>query len=265
MRQLKNDTKLSNQIYHADSKFGPVRVYQNKDYRWLTFNNDPPLGSTLQGVMSKARPELLCVPIYQSMLLFLLAPVSELRILNLGLGTAAIERALKHIESSRRNLIDTFESVEINPDVISIAKQFFKLPSDHTVHQQCAQQFISQCTQQYDLIYIDIFSGEHHQTFIQSESFWHAINHCINKSGQAIINLNSKTGQELQTTLVLLRHYFNCIALIEFNEYKNIVLILSNLSLKHITVEAIQASTVMQSIAPNLHSNINTIYHIEAK
>jgi spermidine synthase len=265
MRQLKTDTTSSNLIYHVENEFGSTCVYQNNEHIWLTLNNNPQSDVIIQGVMNKVSPEKVCVAIYQSMLLFLLIPINDLRILNLGLGTAGLERTLKHIESNTPYLspINLFESVEINPAIVSIAKQFFQLPNDHTVHLQCAEQFISLCNQKYDIIYIDIFSGEYHQAFIQSHSFWQSINRCIDENGQAVINLNPQTGQDLKNILVLLRQYFECIALIEFNEYSNIVLILSHKSLKYISIEAIHASKVMQVIAPKLHNAINTIYHIE--
>jgi spermidine synthase len=264
MRQLKIDTLPSNQIYYADTVFGPVRVYQNKDYRWLTFSNEP-LGSVaIQGVMSKTNPEHVSVPINQSMLLFLLKPVNTMRILNLGLGTAGVERTLAHIAHSTAylNSLNQFDTVEINPGVIDVAKQFFNLPHNHIIYQQCAEQYLSKCTNRYNVICIDIFSGEHHQACVQSHSFWQSIIHCIEPDSQILINLNPKTGHDLQTVLGLLRQYFNYIALIEFNEYKNIVLILSHISVHHITVEAIKASDVMHCIAPTLHKAINTIYHI---
>ena len=265
MRQLKIDTTSSNLTYHVENEFGSTCVYQNNEHLWLTLNNNPQSDVIIQGVMNKVSPEKVCVAIYQSMLLFLLIPINNLRILNLGLGTAGLERTLKHIESNTPYLspVNLFESVEINPAIVSIAKQFFQLPNDHTVHLQCAEQFISLCNQKYDIIYIDIFSGEYHQTFIQNHSFWQSINRCIDDSGQAVINLNPQTGQDLKNILVLLRQYFKCIALIEFNEYNNIVLILSHKSLKYISIEAIQTSKVMQAIAPKLHNAINTIYHIE--
>ena len=182
-----------------------------------------------------------------------------------GIGYNGVERTLRYIERNPLylNSIQQFDTVEINSGVINAAKKYFKLPSNHTVYQQCAEQFIGQCTSSYDVINIDIFNGNHHLAFIKDGYFWQGINNCLEDNGQVVINLNPNTDQDLQMLLELLRSYFTCIALIEFNEYRNIVLILSHFSLKHITVEAIHGSNLMQVIAPNLHNNIKTIYHIE--
>lgn len=265
MHQLKAETIASNQVDYEYTDYGPVCIYENNDYIWLTFSDDAPCEQIIQGVMSKANPGQVLTAVKQSMFLFLLRPVSNTRILNMGLGTAGVERTLRYIEGKPHSLcsIYQFDTVEINCSVISAAKKHFKLPDNQTVYQQCAEQFIGQCTSLYDVINVDIFNGEHHQAFIEKEQFWQAINNCLEKNGQVLINLNPKTGQDLQKLLELLRHYFTCIALIEFNDYKNIVLILSNMSLKHITVEGIHTCKLMQAVAPNLHNDIKNIYSIE--
>jgi SAM-dependent methyltransferase len=265
IHQLKAETLASNQISYEYTHHGTVCVYENNDYVWLTFSDDPLCEKSIQGVMSKANPGQVLIAVNQSMLLFLLRPVSNIRILNMGLGTGGVERALRYIEGKLHSLfsIYQFDTVEISYSVISLVKKHFKLPDNQAVYQQCAEQFIGQCTNQYDVINIDVFNGDHHQKFIEKEPFWQAINNCLENNGQVLINLNPKTGQALQTLLELLRHYFKCIALIEFKDYKNIVLILSNLSLKHITVEAIYTCKLMQTVAPNLHNDIKKIYYIE--
>jgi spermidine synthase len=266
MHQLKAETTASNQIHYEDTDYEPICIYENEDYVWLTFSGDPLCEVTIQGVMSKANPEQVCLPVNQSMFVFLLTPATtNMRILNMGLGSAGVERTLRCLERNTHYLsvIDKFDTVEINASIINAAKKYFKLPDNHTVYQRCAEQFISQCTSSYDVINIDIFNGDNHLAFVKKDQFWQEINNCLEKDGQVLINLNPKTDQDLQTLLVLLRCYFKCIALIEFNEYRNIVLILSHFSMKHITVDAIHASSLMQVVAPNLHNHIKTIYHIE--
>ena len=265
MFNLKSEITPPKNIHFEYSEYGPVYVYENSDYIWLTFSNDQSTNISTQGVMSKAYPAKICTPVKQSMFLFLLTPIHNARILNMGLGAAGVERTLKHLEHNVLSMdsICQLDTVEINASIINLAKRYFNLASNHTIYQQCAESFIKHCTSYYDVINIDIFNGEHHPVFINSHVFWQNICHCLDKSGNVLINLNPKTGSDLQSLLMLLRNYFTCIALIEFNEYKNIVVILSHLSLKHITVEVIHTSNLMQSIAPNLHNDIKEIYHIE--
>ncbi|WP_166109325.1 hypothetical protein [Pseudoalteromonas sp. Z9A5] len=265
MRQLKEDTIKSNLIESQQSAFGPVCVYQNEGYRWLTLAQKTSEDITIQGVMNLTQPEQVIVPINQCMLLFLLKPVNTLNILNLGLGTAGFERIMYYLQNNTPyiNAINTFNTVEINPHIAAIAAQHFNLPNNHSTYLQCAEQYISQCTDHFNVITIDIFSGEYHLPFLTSDNFWQNINRCSEQSTQVIVNLNPQTGQELQMLLVLLRRHFKCLALIEFNEYKNIVLVLSQHTLMHINVDEIQNSPVFINFAPTLYKSINSIYHIE--
>lgn len=265
MRQLKANTTPKHLIANSENQFGPICVYENEQYRWLTLAQTNHTDITIQGVMNLNRNEQLLIAVNQCMLLFLLKSAQPLKILNLGLGTAGIERAITHLYKNTPfiNELALFESVEINPDILSIAKQYFKLPNNHPVHLQNAEHFIQQCKTQYNVITIDIFSGDIHQGFLSSDSFWQNVFACCNAQAQILINLNPKTGQELQNLLVLLRQYFKCIALIEFNEYKNIVVMLSNQSLIHVNKDEIEHAALFKTFAPSLHSDINSIYHIE--
>lgn len=266
MRQLKNETLKCNLVQFKQTTLGPIYVYENAQYRWLTLDEKREQDAVIQGVMSKSKSEQVLVPVNQSMLLFLLKPVTNLKMLNLGLGTAGVERVIYYLFNKTKflNTLHSFNTVEINPDVVEIAQTHFYLPKPHSVFLQSAEQFIQQCKIKYDVITIDIFSGEYHQPFLNSALFWQNMTRCCNSSSQITLNLNPKTGQELQLLLALLRKYFKAIALVEFNEYKNIVIVLSPSSLKHISVDNIQDSDVFKHLAPNLYQDINHIYHIES-
>jgi len=56
MRQLKEDTIKSNLIESQQSAYGPVCVYQNKEYRWLTLAQKANEDITIQGVMNLIHP-----------------------------------------------------------------------------------------------------------------------------------------------------------------------------------------------------------------
>jgi len=265
MRQLKENTVKNNLIESQQSAYGPVCVYQNKEYRWLTLAQKTNEDITIQGVMKLTQPEQVIIPVNQCMLLFLLKPIDTLNILNLGLGTAGFERIMYHLQSNTSYIktINTFSTVEINPSVVSAALQHFNLPHKHITYLQCAEQYITQCSDHFNVITIDIFSGKYHLPFLNTDSFWQNINRCSEPNTHVIINLNPQTGQELKLLLVLFRQHFKCLAIIEFNEYKNIVIILSQQTLMHINVNEIQNSPVFINFAPDLYKSINSIYHIE--
>lgn len=265
MWKLERETVEKNLI-DAHNALNPlISVYENQQFRWFTLSKNKIDNITIQGVMSLCRPEQVLVPVNQSMLLFLLKPVKQLSMLNLGLGAAGVERFIYNLQQTTGAIeeIKAFDTVEINPEVISIAKKHFNLPQLHCVITQSAEDYIKQCQRRYNVISIDIFNDEHHQPFLNSSHFWLNIKRCCKPQCQLAINLNPQTGLELQTLISTLRAHFKCLAIIEFNEYKNIVIILSQQTLLYVNVEEIKHSTLFQQIAPNLHQAINNIYHIE--
>jgi len=145
MRHLKKETVKSNLITLQQSPYGPVCVYQNDAYRWLTLAQNTDEDIVIQGVMNRTHPEQLTIAVNQCMLLFLLKAADTLNILNLGLGTAGFERIMYYLQNNTPyiNTITTFNTVEINPQIATIAAQHFKLPSNHSTYLQCAKQYVN--------------------------------------------------------------------------------------------------------------------------
>lgn len=73
MRQLKKDTVKANQIEFKPTQFGPVCVYQNNLYRWLTLAQNTNDDVVIQGIMNLKHNEQVLIPINQCMFLFLLS------------------------------------------------------------------------------------------------------------------------------------------------------------------------------------------------
>ncbi|MEL0642740.1 hypothetical protein V6260_19620, partial [Pseudoalteromonas aliena] len=67
-----------------------------------------------------------------------------------------------HSNTPNINTINTFNTLEIKPIIALFAAQHFKLPIKHSNYIQCAEQYITQCSDHCNVNTIDIFSGEYH-------------------------------------------------------------------------------------------------------
>jgi len=101
-----------------------VTVKETDEYRWFEFG-----GNVVQSLMCKKKPQQILTPVSQSLLLFLLWKKTPLKVLNLGLGGASLERTLEVIPST------LITSVESSQAIIDMAKRYFNLPKK--VHVVC--------------------------------------------------------------------------------------------------------------------------------
>lgn len=139
-----------------DSPYGLLRILENDQYRWFTLGDD----LVIQGVMDKTQPSLLCTPVNQAMFISLLPLTADVQVLNLGSGSGCFDRALKYCAIE-------LTSVEISADIIAAAQNYFLLDETTPIINDCAEHFVTQCQQSFDVILIDIFSAQSHQALLQ--------------------------------------------------------------------------------------------------
>jgi len=207
-------------IHQEDAGDGMLTVKETSEYRWFGFG-----GEEVQSLMYKAAPEQILTPISQSLLLFTLWKKTPLKVLNLGLGGASLERTLATIPSV------LITSVEASQAVIDMAKKYFKLPKKiHTVCQK-AEDFVLQAHNQaytnYDVVLCDLFIEEKSPEFLFDQTFYSQLKDITTNKAVVMINLQAESDEQLLTALIGIKKHFPYIALIEFDEYKNIVLICS--------------------------------------
>ncbi len=193
-----------------------LEIRELKHYRWFNFGDD-----TVQAMMNTQDPTQVLMPICQAMLLFTLWKNDTLKILNLGMGGATYERFFNN--QTRVELT----SVEQSKQVITMAKTYFNLPKQQYVHCQSAEQFLQKNTQQFDVVLSDIFTQKKNVACINQVSFYKDIAKSLDENGIVFININPENEQNLLAILTMARQYFTDIAIIEFENYKNVVLVLS--------------------------------------
>lgn len=193
-----------------------LEVKETTQYRWFEYG-----GVSIQSLMSKAQPEKVIMPVSQSLLLFLLLTKGSLNVLNLGLGGAALERILAKIPNLSLSSIDSSQAI------IDMVTCHFSLPEKVQVFCQQAELFIQQTTIQYDVILCDLFIGEKSPDFLFTNDFYQQLANITNNNAVVSINLHADTNQQLLLALLAIKQHFPHIALIEFNDYSNIVIICS--------------------------------------
>jgi len=203
-------------LHQQDIDEVTLTVKDTAQYRWLEYG-----GKTVQSLMDKEQPERLITPVFQSLMLFLLFDNKAINVLNLGLGGACFERALATIP----NLLLT--SVEASQPVIDIAKQYFTVPKKVNIVCKRAEEFILQTKIKYDVVLCDLFIDERSPEFIFTQNFYFQLDAITSNKAIVMINLQVDTNERLLQTLLFIKTYFPYIALIEFDDYKNIVIICS--------------------------------------
>jgi len=219
---LANNTTL---LHQQDLDGCLLEVKETAQYRWFEYD-----GKSIQSLMSKATPEKVIMPVSQSLLLFLLLDNNPTNILSLGLGGASIERALVSLPNIKITAIDASQPI------IDMAKQYFDLPSSIEVYCQQAEQFVEETTIQCDVVLCDLFIGEKSPEFLFTELFYEQLNKITSRKGVVSLNIKAQNNEQLLKMLFAIKKYFPNIALIEFEDYSNIVILCSYKAIPNQTV-----------------------------
>ncbi len=148
----------------------------------------------IQGAMRIARPWSLELEYTREMMVSLLLRADTRfprRVLLIGLGAASLTKFLY-----RHFPLATLTVVEIDPGVVSVARQFFKLPEDpnrlHIVIGDGAD-FVMNAGKQYDLILVDGFDGQARAGMLSSVPFYQSCRARLTGNGIVAINLLSRS------------------------------------------------------------------------
>jgi len=212
----KLQTKKHTVIHQHDDNGSLLVVKETDTFRWFEYG-----GQRIQSLMSKQSPSHILTPVSQAMLLCLLWKSKPLKVLNLGLGSGAFERSLATISSV------LLTAVEISPCIIDMAKSYFNLPKKVHVICENAETYIANTQTQYDIILCDMFAEEKSPEFLFSHDFYAQLQKITLAQGVVMINLQAETDEQLLKALFEIKQHFPYIALIDFDDYKNIVVICS--------------------------------------
>jgi spermidine synthase len=164
--------------------------------RILRFGPDGPR----QSVVKLGDPDYLEIP-YASVLPACLAFIDNpQRILVVGLGGGTIPNLLHaHLPDA------TIDVVEIDPDVLDIAKQYCGFSEDHRLHVyiEDGRDFIESHTSHYDIVILDSFDAESIPPHLTTLEFLEAVHRALSPVGIAVANVWNREHNRLYDSMVL--------------------------------------------------------------
>lgn len=116
-----------------------------------------------------------------------LIPIQEVSsVLLLGMGGGSIIQSLRE----KYEINAPITAVEIDPVVVDIAKDIFKISDDSNVEIVCqdAWDFVQKSTQKFDLAIVDIFIDVHVPEKFYLPEFWQMLDESINPHGFVLFN-----------------------------------------------------------------------------
>ncbi|NYT62008.1 spermidine synthase [Alcaligenaceae bacterium] len=143
----------------------------------------------VQGAMRLAAPDAIELEYVQQMMMWMLFNLRPRRIVQLGLGAAALTKfCYRHFPDAR------VSAIELNPEVIEACAALFDLPPNDdrlAVLQMDAWQFVTDPTQRatVDILQVDLYDEAAQGPVFQSAEFYQACADCLAPDGMMTVNL----------------------------------------------------------------------------
>ena len=183
-------------LYDKVSRYNTIRVVEDdRGLRTLQFRKY----GARQSVVKVGDPDHLELAYARLMPIGLAFVEQPKRILIVGLGGGTIPSFLhKHYP---RMVIDV---VEIDAEVVHVAKQFFGFREDATMHAHVAdgRRFIERCQDPYDVIFLDAFDAESIPYSLATREFLVAVREALTPGGIAVANVWSSGSNPLYDSMV---------------------------------------------------------------
>jgi len=244
-------TNIGKSLYRTHLSGELLEVREQDNYRWFHYGGD-----IVQAAIDTLNRENVLLPVPQSMLLFLLWHKSPLHLLNLGMGAGTIENALAEITDIQ------VTSVEAELEIIEMAKRYFLSPGKNNIIHNNAEDFLRATTQSYDIILCDIFFKQQSPMCLYSASYYQYLDEQLSGTGTVFINLFPENEENLLRILTASRPNFDHIALIKFDDYQNIILILSKVALPNKAQLTSWDNSPDKLSKISFKQHINNIYYV---
>ena len=169
-------------LYESETPYQYLQVAETSQSRWLLLGSS---GLYYQSIFNKNSILTGRYYDYFYLLPFLMSPNEPVDILIIGLAGGTMSRGLKHFFPNSR-----IDGVEIDPEVIQVAKDYFELDSqDITVINQGGRQYLNETKKTYDIIILDAFSNEQYIPWhLSTSEFFKLVQMHLNKDGIFAIN-----------------------------------------------------------------------------
>ncbi len=175
----------------------------------------------VQGAMRIARPHRLVLAYTQEMLSFLLFRPAPRDVLMIGLGAGSLPKFF------RKEMPDTRVTVvEINPGVVPIARDLFRLPPDDahlSVEIGDGYARIRESTARYDAIFVDAYDHRARPGPFETHAFYEACRDRLAPGGVLVCNVFGQVRGHAQTIRALRETFPLGMVALPSAESKNVV------------------------------------------
>ena len=192
-KKVKAMEKKGEVIFQTKSLGTTIQVVDKLEYRELRFGNH-----VVQSAVSKTTPDFLLLSYTRYMMLGLLlrSPLEDL--LHIGLGAGNLPRFLhKHFPHVWQ------EVLELNPQVVAVARQYFNLPHDRIVVRiGDGLEGMVECEKNYDLIFLDAFEPEGAPAHLLTPPFFQRLHQHLKPGGWVVGNAwtaNADLSEQMKT------------------------------------------------------------------
>jgi spermidine synthase len=177
----------------------------------------------VQSAILKSNPQQLVMQNLQYLMGILLFIPPPEKILLLGVGAGSLVQFFKfHFPETH------ITGVDLDAQLLELAHQNMLLPTtDERLEYiiQDARHYIAECTQQYDLIVVDIFNGSQSPGWVLQREFTQQLKDCLSERGAVAYNLLINSERGFQQFYSLLRQVFRQQTLcLESEKYANLLL-----------------------------------------
>ena len=183
-------------LYDKASRYNTIRVVEDdRGLRTLQFRKY----GARQSVVKVGDPDHIELPYARVMPIGLAFVEHPKRILIVGLGGGTIPCFLhKHYPET---VIDV---VDIDPDVVLVAKRFFGFREDATMHAHVedGRRFIERCQEPYDIIFLDAFDADSIPYSLATREFLLAVREALTPKGIVVANIWSSSSNPLYDSMV---------------------------------------------------------------
>jgi spermidine synthase len=174
-------------IHQVRSPFQLVSVVDTPGgFRRLIFDGRHDSKKPIQSEMDLSNPRELVLSYTRAMMAALPLADQRRRILLIGLGGASMQKFLHDL------LPETvLETVEIDPEVLRIARKFFEFEPDSNqiVHVGDGRAFIEKSQKRYDVIFLDAYGPYSIPYSLATKEFFMAVKNRLAEGGIACANL----------------------------------------------------------------------------
>lgn len=183
-------------LYEKPSAFGMIVVTEDDNgLRVLRFGQRGPR----QSVVKPGDPDYLALPYARVAFTGLALCAEPRRILVVGLGGGTLPMFLHKYYPEA-----TIDAVDIDPDVVDVAKKFFGFGEDEFMraHVGDGRRFIEQFRQPYDAIFLDAFGSDSVPAHLTTQEFLQAVRRAVKPDGIVVGNVWARHSNPLYDSMV---------------------------------------------------------------